>query len=574
MDTKKWGAIGIAAVLLVGYNAGQPGIIAMRTNERTYPGTKKPERYGPSLVWLDRLMAGTAGNPSIPETKLNFNVLSSMMVAGLASGFKSQVANLLWMKSDEYWHKGMPTRQVPLMEAVVTLDPQFIDAWSTAGWHWAYNIYADLPERPDLKKNPKALRREQERAIFIGLDYLKRGSNLNPETYRLWFENAWTRGEKAGIYDEETVTLMRTSREQKDARELERTVADANKANISKTIKVQGEDLVGRNIGHIYEKMPLIDKALDEYMELIVNAGMRKQFPMNLSTAQKVALDNIGCNNWDIVQTASFYQKADAAKKEIVRANVPEIETAIARSKEIAALRPQLADAGMYWGLYGKDYTQIADFYRTSDAVVRAQIKKLVPDVERLVAAQKARETTQSFESQATGAFISITARYVPTWKQEQRGDLAGAAKTITGVMNADGVHHVQKLPVLAKVFELRGDEAGVIKNALEQARQFETDSSQEIGLHFLAMLYEKQMNATTDPAKKKAFARLAYETWYRGRERNTLDFYARRNSLILEDRFAFSPPQNIIAEIKKSRRNSKGGVNAAPPPPNVAQYQ
>ena len=52
------------------------------------------------------------------------------------------------MKSDEYWHEGLFTRQVPLMEAVVTLDPQFIDAWSTAGWHWAYNIYADIPTNP------------------------------------------------------------------------------------------------------------------------------------------------------------------------------------------------------------------------------------------------------------------------------------------------------------------------------------------------------------------------------------------------------------------------------------------
>ena len=574
MDAKKWGGIGLAALLLVGYNSGQSGIVAMRKNERLYPGTKKPERYGPSLVWLDRLMAGTAGNPAIPETKLNLNVLSSMMVAGLASGFKSQVANLLWMKSDEYWHKGMPTRQVPLMEAVVTLDPQFIDAWSTAGWHWAYNIYADLPERPDLKKNPKALRREQERAVTIGLDYLKRGSNINPETYRLWFENAWTRGEKAGIYDAETVQLMRNAREQKDSRELERTVADANKQGGSKTIKVQGDDLVGRNIGHIYEKMPIIDKALDQYMELIVNGGMRKQFPVELSTAKKTALDAIGSNNWDIVQIADFYRKADANKKQIIRTNVPQVEAAIERAKEIRAMRPLLEDAGKYWGLYGKDYSQIADFYNTSDAVLKARIKSLVPDVERLVAAQKARETTQGWESQATGAFISITARYIPAWNQAQRGDVKGAAQTIVGVMNADGVHHMQKGAALVKVFELRGDAPGVIKNAMEQARQFEADSSQEIGLHYLAKLYEKQMEQAKDPAQKRALGRQAYETWYRGRERNTLDFYSRRNSLLIEDKFGFSPPQNIIDEIKKSRKNSKSGVNAAPPPPNVAQYQ
>jgi hypothetical protein len=35
---------------------------------------------------------------------------------------------------------------------------------------------------------------------------------MNPETYRLWFENAWTRSEKAGIYDERTIQLMREAR--------------------------------------------------------------------------------------------------------------------------------------------------------------------------------------------------------------------------------------------------------------------------------------------------------------------------------------------------------------------------
>ena len=100
------------------------------------------------------------------------------------------------MKSDEYWHKGLTTRQNPLMEAVVTLDPQFIDAWSTAGWHWAYNIYADIELNPKYKNNPKMMRKLQEQAIETGLDYLRRGSEQNPEKYRLWFEHGWTRAKK------------------------------------------------------------------------------------------------------------------------------------------------------------------------------------------------------------------------------------------------------------------------------------------------------------------------------------------------------------------------------------------
>src|SRR5687767_2790390 len=100
----KWGAGLLALMLLVLYNGAQPGLMRFRTNDTIKPGTKKAERYGPSLQWLDRLMNASRTQES-HYVRLDFNVLSSMMVAGLASGFKSQVANLVWMKSDEYWHK-------------------------------------------------------------------------------------------------------------------------------------------------------------------------------------------------------------------------------------------------------------------------------------------------------------------------------------------------------------------------------------------------------------------------------------------------------------------------------------
>src|SRR4028119_633615 len=210
MNPKKWAVLAMAAVLLILYNGSQPDLRAMRMNEATAPGTKRSERYGPSLEWLNRLMRGREKDTEM--VKLDFRVLSSMMLAGLASGFKSQVANLLWMRSDEYWHKGLITRQVPLMEAVVTLDPQFVDAWSTAGWHWAYNIYADIELIPK-GRTPKEIRRDQKQAIDTGLDYLRRGANMNPETYRLWFEHGWTRANKAGYYDDKTIELFRTARE-------------------------------------------------------------------------------------------------------------------------------------------------------------------------------------------------------------------------------------------------------------------------------------------------------------------------------------------------------------------------
>jgi hypothetical protein len=60
-------------------------------------------------------------------------------------------------------HKGLLTRQVPYHGSRVTLGPAVIDAWSTACWHWAYNIYADIELDPRYKQMPPA---KSQREIY------------------------------------------------------------------------------------------------------------------------------------------------------------------------------------------------------------------------------------------------------------------------------------------------------------------------------------------------------------------------------------------------------------------------
>ncbi|MBV9469342.1 MAG: hypothetical protein JO316_00670 [Abitibacteriaceae bacterium] len=511
MNQKKWGLVALVAVLLVFYNGAQPDLIAMRTNDHFYPGTHIKEQYGPSLEWLDRLMRGREDEKN-HRVKLDFTVLSSMMVAGLASGFKSQVANLLWMKSDEYWHEGMATRQVPLMEAVVTLDPEFIDAWSTAGWHWAYNIYADDQTDPKLKANPKAQRKKMDYDVDTGLDYLKRGSEMNPDKYRLYFEHGWTLGEKKGVYNEETAELYRIARSKPDARTIIRQVQGPGGKMIDKP--EQGMDIVGRTIGHLYEKMPDFDKALDQYGSDLLQA----------TPQQRALLDAVG----------------------------------------------------EYWHRYGPDYAMIGDAYKKGDPTVKAQIKAMVPDVERLIQADDMRHIMENKRNgeggQPTGAYITISARYIPSWKLLKQGKTQEAIDTMIGIMNGDPRYHMQGLPVIAKLLAMRGDAPEAIKAQLDDYRTREAHSAQDIGLHFLAVLFEKAAAQATDPKKKMAFNKLAYESWYRARERSSLDFYARRNTIVYEDKYGFTPPQNVIKQVKASR--IKGEVNAAPTLPEYHQEE
>ena len=525
---------GLGVLLLMGYNASQPGLREMRTMNSIIPPegagkeeTKKAmqivrkQRYGPDLQWLDRLRNSsemTIEGVKRPETKLDFGMMSSLMLAGLASGFKSQVANLLWMKSDEYWHKGMLTRQNPIMEAVVTLDPQFLEAWDTAGWHWSYNIYADLPTQRGLEitdnlpvaekvRREKELREKQDQAIDTGLNYYARGTQMNPDKYMLWFKFGWTRAEKAGYNDENTVNLYRTAREQPDARNQEMTVPDPKDPDNPKKTIVQGMDLMGRTIGHSYERMPHIAKALDTYAEIL----------------------------------------------------------RIQNSPQDQAL---LREAGRYWARYSSLYDQIPALYNEGDPVIKAQIRKLIPDIDRLIAAQKKREQMAASQkgegSQPTGAYVSISARYLTAWELWQAGKLDEAAQTIVGVMRADPRYHLQGWPVMAKILALKGDSPQAIAAMKNQQRDYEAESSQEIGLHMLARIFEAKAEKETDPARIKALHRIAYETWYRARERDSLNFQARRMTFKYQDKYGFTTPHYIVKQVTESRR-SGGTVDARP---------
>jgi hypothetical protein len=272
----------------------------------------------------------------------------------------------------------------------------------------------------------------------------------------------------------------------------------------------QGIDIIGRTIGHLYERTPDLDRALDQYGDDL----------LKMSPGERAGLE--AC--------------------------------------------------GRYWREYSSLYDQAVDVYQKGDATIKSRVKAAIPEIDEMVANQKIRLAMQVRDGQPTGAFISLYARYVPAWRLYKAGRYQEAADLMTAVMNAAPKQHLVKIDKLAQVFELRGDSADAIAAQVKQQREYEKQSSQEIGLHLVARIYSEMTRAQTDPAKKKAVARLAYEMWYRARARNSLNFYARRQTILLEDEFGFTTPQAIVDQVKASR---KGGAPSAAPEnaPKVSEY-
>ena len=105
----------------------------------------------------------------------------SANVGALVLGFRKLVADMLWLKVDEFWHLGLASRMLPMMETVVTLDPHFIEAYALGAWHLAYNVTVTVHS-------------VEEKMMYIdqGIGLLEKGIKNNPRNSKLYFELGYT----------------------------------------------------------------------------------------------------------------------------------------------------------------------------------------------------------------------------------------------------------------------------------------------------------------------------------------------------------------------------------------------
>ena len=66
--------------------------------------------------------------------------LPGQFIVASFTGFKQVIAGALWVRADEFFHRGHYHAIVPLVRMVTWLDPHNIDVYTTGAWHLDYNF--------------------------------------------------------------------------------------------------------------------------------------------------------------------------------------------------------------------------------------------------------------------------------------------------------------------------------------------------------------------------------------------------------------------------------------------------
>ena len=154
--------------------------------------------------------------PRMPSDKrINPRVLSAKMVSALLfGGMRGMIVDLTWMYVDTLWHEARFYKLPPLYEMITAVQPEYIEGWVMGGWHMAYNMAYELPKTPNL--TPTMKNKIELEWVYRGIEFLKSGTELNPENAQLYFEIGWTYYHRLKDY-KDSIPWFQKSSEQKDA---------------------------------------------------------------------------------------------------------------------------------------------------------------------------------------------------------------------------------------------------------------------------------------------------------------------------------------------------------------------
>jgi len=156
------------------------------------------------------------------------------------TGFEQVVAGALWIRADDFFHRGEYQAIVPIVRMVTWLDPHNIDVYITGAWHLDYNFVDEANALSD------------KRYIPVSIALMKEGIKNNPNVWDLYFELGWTHYCKKMNDNAQALEWI--------SKACEHDGVDPNTGQ-----KIRRYDFVDRMKAHMLEKCGRFDEAIAQW---------------------------------------------------------------------------------------------------------------------------------------------------------------------------------------------------------------------------------------------------------------------------------------------------------------------
>jgi len=121
-----------------------------------------------------------------PDSQQNIGLVSYAAVLG---GLRAPVASMLNLEAFSHFEKLDWESLEETYKTITSLQPYNAYYWETAGWHLAYNAYADYRDRVDISEPRRRLR--QRHFLNKGAEFYEEGIQFIPENADLHRELAY-----------------------------------------------------------------------------------------------------------------------------------------------------------------------------------------------------------------------------------------------------------------------------------------------------------------------------------------------------------------------------------------------
>lgn len=187
----------ILAVVALGLFLVRWPIDEYTCNPNTWHSQKYKTHTGQWVAWMQPFK--TAGGKNFFATVFAGGSGTPAIFAMLG-GQREMIANIMWNYTDVIWHgedekfsdkdpNQRMLKMVSPMEAAVTLNPYFLEAWTLYGWHMAWNVHSYVKD-PLLK----AMWLDRGENAYI------RAVEANPDKPGPYFDLAWLYKERRFQY--------------------------------------------------------------------------------------------------------------------------------------------------------------------------------------------------------------------------------------------------------------------------------------------------------------------------------------------------------------------------------------